>query len=111
RALDRRGEGAVGQVVELVRDVVARVLEVPKGRVAALTLAQRLAEGGEGLVDDRALLLEKVIEAMLARNQAQLQAGSTPDVRVRHDGGRHRARADQARSRSRESTRPLTRVA
>jgi hypothetical protein len=61
-----------------MRDVVTTVLQLPKVLVPALSVGQRPAELGEGLADDRALTAEQLIEAALARNQAELQAATIP---------------------------------
>src|SRR5439155_486365 len=69
---------AVRQVVDLAGDVVTHVLELAEAGMAVSALRKRLAELGKRLADQRALPLEQLIEAVLARNQAELQALTTP---------------------------------
>jgi len=68
---------AVRQVVDLAGDVVTHVLELAEAGMAVSAFRKRLAELGKRLADQRALPLEQLIEAVLARNQAELQALTT----------------------------------
>src|SRR5438874_13117072 len=80
---------AVRQVLDLPGDVVTHVLELAEAGMAVSAFRKRLAELGKRLADQRALPLEQLIEAVLARNQAELQALTTrakPKADRHHSG-------------------------
>src|SRR5579884_116538 len=64
-------EGADGQLVDGVRDLVAAVLEVPEPRVARSALQETLGQLGQGVADQLPLLPEEVVEVPLTRHDAQ----------------------------------------
>ena len=73
-----RDERAVDEVVNLVRGLVALVLEIAQARVAALAFEERLAELGQGLADELALLAKELVEAPAALGyQAQFHFTSS----------------------------------
>jgi hypothetical protein len=78
----RRAEGSVRQVIDLVSYVITLVLEIPKARMPAAPFEERVAELRECFANQRSLMLEQLIEPPLAWNQAQLQALTTPQLRV-----------------------------
>src|SRR5882724_361336 len=75
--LHGRSECAIGQVVDVVCDLVASVLELTQSRMAIFSLRKRVPQLSERLADQRALMTEELIEAMLSRDQAQLHALNT----------------------------------
>ena len=77
----RSDERAVREVVDLVGDVIALMLEISKTRMPAAPFQERLAQFCERFADQGALLLEELIELQLARNQTQFQA-LIPGLRV-----------------------------
>jgi hypothetical protein len=78
----RRDEGAIRQLIDLVRDVIARVLEIPQAGMPGASFEQRFAELGQRFANQGALPLEQPVELALPRNQVQLQVLTTPRLRV-----------------------------
>ena len=76
--VDRRHERAVGEVVDLVGDLVTAMLDVTKRRVMAPLFVQRTAELTERLPDELALLVEKFVKAALPQNEVQFRDPTPP---------------------------------
>ena len=73
-----RHEGAVGEAVQLVGDVVGAVLEVAKPRMPGGAFEQALTELRQHFRNQLALLGEKFVELALLRDQAEFHVSSAP---------------------------------
>src|SRR5205814_4453269 len=74
RSVEWRHESTVGEVVDLMRDVVTSMLDLPQLSMMAPFLVQRAVQLAKRFADQRALAVEQFVKAELARNDVQFDA-------------------------------------